>query len=103
APLPMPVQDLHAGSLAKARLPSTPASIGLRRLFVFGGTGLLTVFAAYQMWWLMRGDGIEILEGVLLALFAMLFAWIAMSFMGALAGFARVVARRPLRLGLANE
>ncbi len=103
APLPMPVQDLHAGRLANRRLPSTPASIGLRRLFVFGGTGMLTAFAAYQMWWLMRGGGIEILEGVLLALFVMLFAWIAMSFMGALAGFARVVARRPLRLGLAND
>ncbi|TYT27521.1 glucans biosynthesis glucosyltransferase MdoH [Luteimonas viscosa] len=103
APLAMPVQDLHAGRLANARLPSTPASIGLRRAFVFGGTAALTALAAYQMWWLMRGDGIEILEGVLLVLFVLLFAWIAFSFMGALPGFARVVARRPLRLGLANE
>lgn len=100
APLDMPVQALHAGRLANRRLPTTPPGIGWRRLFVFGGTATLTLLAAYQMWWLMRSGDVRVLEGVLLVLFVLLFAWIAMSFMGALAGFARVVARRPLRLGL---
>ena len=103
APLDMPVQALDAGRLANARLPTTPPAIGWRRLFVFGGTAALTLLAAYQMWWLMRAGEVRVLEGVLLVLFVLLFAWIAMSFMGALAGFARVVARRPLRLGLDRD
>ena len=103
APLEMPVQDLRAGTLANPRLPSTPPSIGWRRAFVFGGAAGLTLLAAYQMWWLMRGDGIAVLEGALLALFVLLFAWIAFSFMGALAGFARVVGRPALRLGLSTD
>src|SRR5690606_13366249 len=61
APLEMPVQDLHAGTLAHPRLPSTPPSIVWRRAFVFGGTAGLTLLAAYQLWWLMRGDGIVVL------------------------------------------
>ncbi|HLT43595.1 MAG TPA: glucans biosynthesis glucosyltransferase MdoH, partial [Luteimonas sp.] len=102
APLAMPVQALETGTLAAARGPSPPA-IGWRRALVFGGTAALTLLASYQMWWLMRGAGIGVLEGLLLALFVPLFAWIALSFMGALAGFARIMARRPLRLGLSNH
>src|SRR5690606_35637605 len=90
APLAMPVQALETGTLAAARAPSTPPAIGWRRALVFGGTAALTLLASYQMWWLMRGAGIGVLEGLLLALFVPLFAWIALSFMGALAGFARI-------------
>ncbi len=103
APRAMPVQALDTGTLAAARAPSMPPAIGWRRALVFGGTAALTLLASYQMWWLMRGAGIGVLEGLLLALFVPLFAWIALSFTGALAGFARIMARRPLRLGLSNH
>src|SRR5690606_28122811 len=73
-----------------------------RRTAVFGGTALLSLVAAYQMWWLLRGNGISVLEGVLLALFVPLFAWIAMSFASAVPGFMRVLRDRPLRLGLST-
>src|SRR5690606_35984091 len=100
APLEMPVQSLEAGRLAGRRLPSTPPAIARRRALLFGGTAALALLATYQMWWLLRGNGISVLEGVLLALFVPLFAWIALSFASALAGFVQVLARRPLRLGL---
>ena len=100
APLEMPVQSLEAGTLAGRRLPSTPATIARRRALVFGGTAALALLATYQMWWLLRGNGLSVLEGVLLALFVPLFAWIALSFTSALAGFVQVLRRRPLRLGL---
>src|SRR5690606_21094691 len=74
-----------------------------RRTAVFGGTALLSLLAAYQMWWLLRGDGISVLEGVLLALFVPLFAWIALSFASAVPGFWRVLRDRPLRLGLSTD
>ena len=102
APLEMPVQDLRRGRLAGPRPPSTPPHMAWRRTAVFGGTALLSLVAAYQMWWLLRGNGISVLEGVLLALFVPLFAWIAMSFASAVPGFMRVLRDRPLRLGLST-
>ena len=103
APLEMPVQDLRHGRLANPVLPSTPPRIGLRRAAIFGGTALLGLVAAYQLWWLLRTDGILVLEGVLLALFVPLFAWVALSFASAVPGFFRVLRHRPLRLGLAAD
>ena len=103
APLDMPVQDLRHGRLAGTRLPSTPPRMALRRALVFGGTALLSLVAAYQMWWLLRSHGLSVLEGLLLALFVPLFAWIALSFVSAVPGFARVLSHRPLRLGLSND
>lgn len=103
APLAMPVQDLRQGRLANPRLPTTPPGMFLRRSFVFGGTAALSLLAAYQMWWLLRGNGIAVLEGVLLALFVPLFAWIALSFMSAVPGFWRVLRDRPMRLGLSAD
>jgi membrane glycosyltransferase len=103
APLDMPVQDLRRGRLANPQLPSTPPRMALRRLAVFGGTALLSLVAAYQMWWLLRAGGISVLEGLLLALFVPLFAWIAFSFASAVPGFVQVLRRRPLRLGLSVD
>lgn len=60
----------------------------------------MTLFATYQIWWVLRGDGISMLEGVLLALFVALFAWIALSFSSALAGFALLLSKRPHPLGI---
>ncbi|MGY1408380.1 glucans biosynthesis glucosyltransferase MdoH [Luteimonas sp. A611] len=103
APLEMPVQDLRRGRLAGSKPPSSPPRMALRRTAVFGGTALLSLVAAYQMWWLLRGNGISVLEGVLLALFVPLFAWIALSFASAVPGFVRVLRDQPLRLGLSSD
>ena len=100
APLAMPVQSLREGRLDPRTLPSAPRGMFWRRLYILGGTASLTSLATWQMWRVLRVDGLEILEGVLIVLFAFLFAWIAQSFLGALAGFVRLVSRRPAVLGI---
>ncbi|WP_183427765.1 glucans biosynthesis glucosyltransferase MdoH [Luteimonas sp. RC10] len=99
-PIPMPVQSLRTGRLASPKLPSAPRGMGWRRAAIVGVTGGLTVLATYQIWWLLRIGGIDVLEGLLLAVFVPLFAWIAQSFASSLAGFAMVLLRRPARLGI---
>lgn len=100
-PLPMPVQDLGSGELSGRELATTPRSIHARRLATIGGAGVLTVVAVYQIWWLLRGGGIDVLEAVLLVLFTLLFAWIALAFTTAVAGFVLTLRSRPMRLGIA--
>jgi membrane glycosyltransferase len=100
SPLPMPVQDLRSGDLSPRPLPTSPATIGGRRALVVGAAALLTLFATYQVWWVLRGGGIDVLEGVLLALFVALFSWIALSFSSALAGFVLLLSARRQPLGI---
>ena len=94
SPMQMPVQSLRTGKLDRRPLPSAPRGAFWRRAYILGGTGALTVLATYQMWRVLRVEGVSVLEGVLLALFAALFAWIAQSFLGALAGFVLVLSRK---------
>ena len=103
SPLPMPAQDLRSGRLSPRRLPTSPARIGVRRALVMGNAVLMTLFATYQIWWVLRGDGISVLEGVLLALFVALFAWIALSFSSTLAGFVLLLSKRPQALGIDED
>lgn len=100
SPLPMPVQDLRNGHLSSRRLPTSPSRVAWRRALVMGTAVAMTVFATYQIWWVLRGDGISTLEGVLLGLFVALFAWIALSFSSALAGFALLLSKRGHALGI---
>ncbi|WP_394696238.1 glucans biosynthesis glucosyltransferase MdoH [Pseudoxanthomonas japonensis] len=100
SPLPMPVQELREGRLPSRVPPTSPSGIGGRRALVMGVAAMLTLFATYQVWWVLRGDGIDVLEGILLVLFVALFAWIALSFSSALAGFVMLLARRPHPLGI---
>lgn len=93
-PLPMPVQSLHEGRLSARELPTSPPGIGLRRVLVIGGAVLLTLLAAYQLWWSLRSGGVTVLEGTMVALFIALFGWIALSFTSTLAGFFLVLLRR---------
>ena len=99
-PLAMPVQSLREGRLDPRALPSAPHGIFWRRLYMLGGTATLTAMATWQMWRVLRVDGLEIHEGVLIALFVALFAWIAQSFLGAVAGFVLLLSRRPAVLGI---
>ena len=66
----------------------TPAYIRLRRACIFISTAALTVAGCYEMYEVLQVGGVTILEWMVLVLFVMLFAWIAFSFMSALAGFA---------------
>jgi membrane glycosyltransferase len=100
APLDMPVQDLSTGRLASRRLPTSPSDMPWRRAVVMGGATMLTLLATYQVWWVLRGDGIDMLEGVVLGLFVALFAWIALAFSSALAGFVQLVSHRSMPLGI---
>ena len=99
-PLEMPIQSLGEGALANPRLPTEPRGMAWRRGYILGGSALMTFVAAYQIWWVLRGNGINVLEALLLMLFVALFAWIALAFFSALAGFVQIVSRRRARLGL---
>ncbi|MGH8025957.1 MAG: glucans biosynthesis glucosyltransferase MdoH [Pseudoxanthomonas sp.] len=101
SPMQMPVQSLRTGKLDPRTLPSAPRGAFWRRAYILGGTAALTALATYQMWRVLRVEGLSVLEGVLLVLFTALFAWIAQSFLGALAGFVLVLSRRGgRRLGI---
>lgn len=73
-----------------------PRTILLRRGLVFGSTAALTVGAAYEMYQVLQVGSLTVLEAVVLALFVLLFAWIALSFVSVLAGLAAARADRLL-------
>ncbi len=66
-----------------------------RRLFIFVGTALLTLGGGYGMYDVVKVGGVTFLEAMLLGLFLVLLAWVAFSFMSALAGFFVLLTRRP--------
>ncbi len=95
APLAMPTQSLR-GALPRApkpggRLASSPRLVGLRRLVVIGPAIVLTGFAAREMYRVLAVNGVTPLAVFMLALFVALFAWIALSFTSAIAGFVSIV------------
>jgi membrane glycosyltransferase len=87
APLAMPTQTLWQASRGQGRPESSPRAIGLRRLLVIGGAIVLTGFGAHEMYLVLAVNGATPLAIFMLALFVVLFAWIALSFTSALAGF----------------
>ncbi|WP_305804281.1 glucans biosynthesis glucosyltransferase MdoH [Stenotrophomonas sp. YIM B06876] len=97
--LAMPEQSLRHGVLQQRRQGTAPAHIGLRRFYVFGGTALMTLAATWMMWRVLAVGGVSILEACLLALFVALFAWIALSFVGSVAGF-QALLRSRRKLGI---
>lgn len=92
APLPMPSQDLRAAP--EARHDRASRRTRLARLFVFGGTGVLTAFGFDQMLAVFDAGRIVGLQIVLLGLFTVTFAWIGFAALAALAG---LPAARPPR------
>ncbi len=86
------------------RTPSRSGAVMvLRRLFIFMGTVLLTGAGAYEMYNVLKVGGVTVLEAILLALFIVLLAWIAFSFMSAVAGFCVLLARRRSGLPIATD
>jgi len=100
APLPMPVQSLREGRLAARVLPTTSPGLARRRVFVVGATAALTAAASMGMLQVLRIGGLGVLDLVLLVLFVFLFAWIALSSIGAVCGFLLLMARRHNLLGI---
>ncbi len=95
----MPAQSLRQAPAA-ARRPAAPGTSAARRAFVFGGTIALSVFAAYEMYLVLSVGGLTVLEAVILGLFVILFAWVALSFASTLGGVIAMLARRIESLGI---
>jgi len=86
APLAMPAQDLGEGLRADRFKLSGPL-FDWRRGTLLLATGLLTALSIGVMTPLLQLNGFTIVDGCALAIFAILFAWIAFSSASALAGF----------------
>ena len=71
-----------------------------RRAYLLAGTVFLTLGGCYEMYEVLQVGGVTILEAIILALFVLLFAWIAFSFMSAIAGFFVLLLRRKDELGI---
>src|SRR4051812_157602 len=76
-PLPMPTSRLDA---VPERTPFHLRA-SARRVLIFAGTAGMTAAGAYEMYDVLKVGGVTILEGMILALFVVLLAWIAFSFM----------------------
>ena len=97
SPMDMAVQPLR-----RFAPPPAPrfAPMWARRAFILAGTAILTAAGCYEMYSVLKVGGITILESIILGLFVLLFAWIAFSFMSALAGFAVLLFRKKDELGI---
>lgn len=91
APLAMPAQSLRRAPARSGEPASSPKSMALRRFAVIGGAVVMTAFGAREMYRVLAVNGPTPLAIVMLALFVALFAWIALSFTSAIAGFISVL------------
>jgi membrane glycosyltransferase len=100
----MEVQRLHGDTpVAPRRLAAAPRGVALRRAVVILPAVAMTVGATREMLSVLDAGGITSLIILMLALFAALFAWIALSFTSAVAGFCSCLARGGLGLGIARR
>jgi membrane glycosyltransferase len=76
------------------------APMWARRGIVLSGTAILTAAGCYEMYRVLQVGGVTVLEWIILALFVLLFAWIAFSFMSGLAGFFVLLTRKKDELGI---
>ncbi|HZV04047.1 MAG TPA: glucans biosynthesis glucosyltransferase MdoH [Gemmataceae bacterium] len=91
--LAMEPARLDRPSGRKRTVASVETTLSFRRLFIFVGTVLATIAGGYEMYGVVKVGGVTVLEAMLLALFLVLLAWVAFSFMSALAGFFVLLAR----------
>lgn len=92
----MPPQRLDRFDPKSRRALVDPASrsSALRRLAVMGGSAALIGYSTYEMYQVLAIGDLTPVEAVVLVLFVVTFAWIAISFVASIAGFATLVARR---------
>lgn len=107
APLAMAVQSLEARPARSEGLPPRPATaprdIALRRLLVVGGAAAIAAFGTWETNRVLNGAGATVLGVVVVALFFALFAWIALAFTSAAAGFVVLLRGGGLALGIARD
>ncbi len=93
APLAMPPSELWESPPHERRRTFAQRMMPLRRAFVLTGAAAMTFAGGTEMYEVLQVGGVTVLEGMILALYATLFAWIAFSFLSALAGFAVLLLR----------
>jgi len=103
APIEMVTQSLRVAPDHPPRPASSPRGIGLRRLLVIGSAVVLTGLAVWQMKLVLAANGLTPLAVIMLGLFAILFAWIALSVVSAAAGFIALIGGGGRRLGVGSE
>ena len=104
APLTMLPQSLRARpARARGRPATAPATLGLRRLLVVGGATAIAAYGTYEMNQVLNGAGTTALGVVVVVLFVALFAWIALAWTSAVAGFCILLRRGGLSLGIATD
>src|SRR6202163_2938606 len=100
SPMTMSKQPLRGFQSREGNQQAALDSMALRRACIFIGTAVLTLAGCYEMYEVVQVGGVTILEWMVLALFVLLFAWIAFSFMSALAGFFVLLFRMRDPLGI---
>src|ERR1700730_10302726 len=100
SPTAMSTRPLHEFHAQNGVTELALKSIWLRRACIFIGTAVLTLAGCYEMYEVVQVGGVTILEWMVLALIVLLFAWIAFSFMSALAGFFVLLFRMRDPLGI---
>jgi len=100
SPMTMSKQPLRGFQSREGNQQAALDSMALRRACIFTGTAVMTVAGCYEMYEVVQVGGVTILEWMVLFLFVPLFAWIAFSFMSALAGFAVLLFRTRDPLGI---
>jgi len=103
APLPMSKQQLRGLQQGKAETKAAFTPVALRRACILIGTAAMTLAGSYEMYEVLQVGGVTILEWIVLALFVLLFAWVAFSFMSTVAGFVVLLFRMKDPLGIDPE
>jgi membrane glycosyltransferase len=99
SPRPMETQQLRAFQRGEGNI-AAPHAFVLRRAYIFLGTAAMTAAGCYEMYEVVQVGGVTVLEWLVLGLFVLLFAWIALSFMSSLAGFAVLLFRARDPIGI---
>jgi membrane glycosyltransferase len=98
SPMAMSVQPLR--QIVRQPRTSSFAPMVLRRAVILAGTIIMTAAGCYEMYEVLQVGGVTVLEWMVLGLFVLLFAWVAFSFMSALAGFVVLLFRKSDALGI---
>jgi membrane glycosyltransferase len=99
SPLPMATQQLRSFERGETHGHVSP-STALRRACIFAGTAAMTAGGCYEMYEVLQVGGVTVLEWMVLGLFVLLFAWIALSFTSSFAGFMVLLFRVKDPLGI---
>jgi len=100
SPIQMPEQTLWERPAVAAYPDTAPRTVPVRRAFLLAATLVLTALGAYEMYAVLEVAGLTFPETIILILFVLLFAWIALSFVSATAGLLSAVFGSERTLGI---